>query len=422
MEEKKNALTVWKTIAIFAIIAAIVMTTLFCVTVTKSPKAGAQGETATPINADPQVISDTAGDPLSLWTNGSEAKEKLLDFVKDVTDEKSPNYIPPEKRIAVSDMDGTLFGETNPIYFDHSLLLYRVLQDPDYKDKASDFEKETCYRILEGIRAGQYPEGMDTMHGQAVASAFKGMTVGEFVDYCKTFREQQAPGYDNLQRKNEFYKPMMQMINYLEENGFTFYIVSGTDRLILRGITEDNLNLPLVQVIGSDETIVASGQGDTPGLDYTFTDQDKLILGGDFVTKNLKMNKVAVIAQEIGEQPVLSFGNSTGDSSMAEYVTTNNPYRSLAFMNCCDDLDREYGNEEKAQTMDGLCKQYGWTPVSMKNDWVTIYGEDVTKNPENGLSFYYDYEIPEDRPMASYQATNTDEAATPDTKPEEFAS
>ncbi len=408
MEEKKNALKIWKTVAIFAIIAALVMTTLFCVTVAKTPKAGAQGEAAKPINSDPQVTADTSGDPLSLWTNGCTAKEELLDFVKDVTDEKSPNYIPPEKRIAVSDLDGTLFGETNPIYFDHSLLLYRVLQDPGYKDQASDFEKETCYRILEGIRAGKYPEGMDTMHGQAVASAFKGMTVEEFVDYCKSFREQQAPGYDNLLRKDEFYKPMLQMINFLEENGFVFYIVSGTDRLILRGITEDNLNLPLAQVIGSDETIVASGQGDTPGLDYTYTDQDQLILGGDFVTKNLKMNKVAVIAQEIGEQPVLSFGNSTGDSSMAEYVTTNNPYRSLAFMNCCDDLDREYGNEEKAKSMDDLCKQYGWTPVSMKNDWVTIYGENVTKNPENDLSFYYDYEIPEDRPLSSYQATNTD--------------
>lgn len=259
------------------------------------------------------------------------------------------------------------------------------------------------------------------MHGQAVASAFKGMTVQEFIDYGKKFREQQAPGYDNLLRKDEFYKPMLQMINYLQENGFVFYIISGTDRLILRQITEDNLNLPLSQVIGSDETIVASGQGDTPGLDYTFTDQDKLILGGDFIIKNLKMNKVSVIAQEIGEQPVLSFGNSTGDSSMAEYVTTDNPYRSLAFMNCCDDLDREYGNEEKAQKMDDLCRQYGWTPVSMKNDWVTIYGGDVKKNPENGLSFYYDYEIPEDRPLASYDATNTGEAEVSDTNEAETA-
>ena len=93
----------------------------------------------------------------------------------------------------------------------------------------------------------------------------------------------------------------------------------------------------------------------------------------------LKRNKVSVIMQEIGQQPVLSFGNSTGDSSMAEYVTSGNRYRSLAFMLCCDDTVRENGSESKAQKMYDLCEEFDWVPVSMKNDWTTIYGEGVTK-------------------------------------------
>ena len=120
-------------------------------------------------------------------------------------------------------------------------------------------------------------------------------------------------------------------------------------------------------------------QGDTDGLDYVFDDDDVLVLGGEFIIKNLKMNKVTVIMQEIGQQPVLSFGNSTGDSSMAEYATSNNPYRSLAFMLCCDDLVRENGNQAKADKMYSLCEQYGWTPISMRDDWTTIYGEGVTR-------------------------------------------
>ena len=91
------------------------------------------------------------------------------------------------------------------------------------------------------------------------------------------------------------------------------------------------------------------------------------------------MNKVTVIAQEIGVQPVLSFGNSTGDSSMAEYVTSNNPYKSLAFMLCCDDTERENGSQEKADKMFSLCEEFDWVPISMKNDWKTIYGDGVTK-------------------------------------------
>jgi hypothetical protein len=52
-------------------------------------------------------------------------------------------------------------------------------------------------------------------------------------------------------------------------------------------------------------------------------------------------------------------------------------------MLCCDDMERENGNQKKADKMYDLCKEYGWIPVSMKNDWTTIYGDDVTyKNPK----------------------------------------
>ena len=100
-------------------------------------------------------------------------------------------------------------------------------------------------------------------------------------------------------------------------------------------------------MIGSDESLVASNQGDSDGLDYTFTKDDKVITGGEFLLKNLKMNKVSVIEQEIGVQPVLSFGNSSGDGAMANFVITNNKYKSAAYMLCCDDTERENGNTER---------------------------------------------------------------------------
>ena len=147
----------------------------------------------------------------------------------------------------------------------------------------------------------------------------------------------------------------------------------------MRGIVDNSpLDIPNRQIIGSDETLVAPNQGDTDGLEYVYEDTDKVVLGGEFIIKNLKMNKVTVIAQEIGQQPVLSFGNSTGDASMAEYVTSGNKYKSLAFMLCCDDTERENGNVEKAEKMEGLCEEFDWVPISMKNDWTTIYGDGVT--------------------------------------------
>ncbi|MCR5627784.1 MAG: haloacid dehalogenase-like hydrolase [Lachnospiraceae bacterium] len=379
MEEKKK-IVMWRTIAICAIFLFVIVGAAYAVRLSNSTGQKSDSSKA-----------------LTLWNDSSQAKQQLTSYMEAITKEGGPDYIPVERRIAVFDLDGTLVSETNPIYFDHSLLLYRVLQDPEYKDKASDFEKETCYQILEGIRAGEYPKGMDMMHGQAVASAFSGMSVDDFLEYVLKYREEAAPGYDGLTRADSYYKPMLELIDYLQQNDFTVYVVSGTDRLILRGIVQDKLNIPMSQVIGSDETIIASDQGDADGLEFQFEAGDELILGGEFVTKNLKMNKVAVIAQEIGVQPVLSFGNSTGDSSMADYVVNDNEYKSLAFMNCCDDLEREYGNEAKAQKMADLCKEHGWIAISMKNDWTTIYGENVKKNPDAGLDFYYNYEIPANR-------------------------
>ncbi|MBQ2669376.1 MAG: haloacid dehalogenase-like hydrolase [Clostridia bacterium] len=328
------------------------------------------------------IISSILGmldyDPLSLWTDDAQLKVKLTNYIDEITDITSDKYIPEEDRVAVFDFDGTLFCETDPNYFDYCLLKYRVLDDPEYKDKASDFEKEVANKIKEQNETGASFKGLEVDHGKAVASAFKGMTNAEFNDYIQEFKKQPMPSYEGMTRGGGYYKPMLEVVDYLKANDFDVYVVSGTDRFLVRGIIDNSpLELWNRTIIGSDETLVASGQGDSDGLDYTFTGDDKLVTGGEFIIKNLKMNKVSVIMQEIGQQPVLSFGNSTGDSSMAKYVTTNNPYESLAFMLCCDDIERENGNIEKADKMFDLCETNGWVPVSMKNDWTTIYGDGV---------------------------------------------
>ena len=316
---------------------------------------------------------------LSSWTADARAKTELTRFMAAITDESSDGYIPVEDRIAVFDLDGTLFCETDPNYFDYTLLKYRVLEDPTYKNKASDFEKEVANKIKEQNETGKSFSGLEVDHGKAVASAFAGMTLKEFNDYIQKFKKQAMPSYDGMLRGEGWYEPMLQVVDFLKANDFTVYIVSGTDRLIVRGIAYNSpLGLPNRQIIGSDELLVASHQGNEDGLKYTFTDEDELILGGEFLIKNLKTNKVTVIAQEIGQQPVLSFGNSTGDSSMAEYVTSGNKYQSLAFMLCCDDTVRENGDESKARKMFELCEEFDWVPISMKDDWTTIYGSGVT--------------------------------------------
>ncbi len=320
------------------------------------------------------------GNALSMWRDGAASKTEILEYVAATTDRKSPDYIPPERRIAVFDFDGTLFCETDPNYFDYTLLLHRVLEDPGYKDKASPAERETARKIVEMNETGVSAMGLETDHGRAIASAFKGFTPEEFEAYIQSFKKEPMPSYAGMSRGGGFYLPMLQVVDYLKANGFEVWILSGTDRFIVRGIFKNApLDIPPERIIGSDESVVATGQGESDGLGYQLGDDDKLVLGGRFIVKNLKMNKVSAIVREIGLQPVLSFGNSNGDFSMAKYATTRNPCRSRAFMLCCDDLERENGNAEKAAKIRATCEANGWVPISMRDDWITIYGDGVRR-------------------------------------------
>lgn len=137
--------------------------------------------------------------------------------------------------------------------------------------------------------------------------------------------------------------------------------------------------LPARFVIGTEEMISAKNQGDIAGSDYVFSSEDELVLAGDIASKNLKMNKVSMVAEQVGQCPVLSFGNSMGDVSITNYVMSNERYKTAAFFVCCDDGIRESGSPEKAQKIYDLCAENGWIPISMKNDWLTVFGNGITK-------------------------------------------
>ena len=370
--EKKKSL--WKPIAIVSLCLLIVVSTMYAMgvgyknTPVKQPEAAQSAETVNNAGA------------LSLWNDDAKAKKELIDYVDAVTKEGTKDFIPVEDRIAVFDLDGTLACETDPCYFDHCILYHRVMEDPNYKNRASDFEKEVAAEVKTFMDTGvSAPDSMQR-HGKAVASAFSGLTPEQFISYVSDYAKTEAPGYNNMTRAEAFYKPMLEVVDLLEKNGFTVYVVSGTDRFIVRGLVEASpLDLPSNQIIGSDESLVGTGQGDTDGLDYQFDVNDQLVMGGDFLIKNLDMNKVTVIQQEIGKKPVLAFGNSGSDFSMAQYAINDNKYPAKAFMLCCDDTERENGNPEKAEKMVTSCEENDFTAISMKNDWKTIYGENVTR-------------------------------------------
>ena len=316
------------------------------------------------------------GAPLASWHETAPARTALVEYVNAVTDRNSADYIPAARRIAVFDFDGTLFLETDPTYFDWMLFVHRVLEDP------------SCRATPEQIAAARDAEKrifppLNKKRESMVAQAYKGMTLDEFNALVRKFMAEDQPGFVGLKRGDAFYKPMLEVVNYLRDHGFTVYVISGTDRLTVRPLL-DVLKLPPGQIIGSDSSIVTGRQKDKDALDCTFAEGDTLMLGGENLVKCLQMNKVSAIVREIGFQPVLAFGNTLSDASMLNYTIHGNRFRALGFMLLCDDLEREYGNAKKAGKMLQDCRKNGWVPVSMRDDWKTIYGDGVTKRQTGG--------------------------------------
>ena len=311
--------------------------------------------------------------------NDCEALKALKDYVEDVTNPNSANYIPVEDRIATFDMDGTFVGELYPTYFEYNLLEYRVLDDPDYRDRAPEDVKEAAQSIRDFVRQGTpLPDHFDMVHAYAAAKAYAGMTLAEFDAYVKAYATKPANGFSGMTYGQSFYRPMLEVFDYLKDNGFTFYVVSGSDRFICRALVE-SIGIEPNRVIGMDVKLTASNQGEEAGVDFTMGKNEDLKRTSELIIKNLKTNKVLQISQEIGKVPVLSFGNSGGDCAMHNYALSNTKYRSEAFMLIADDEARDHANREKALTLGEKWRDSGYHVISMRDDFKTIYGEGVTK-------------------------------------------
>ena len=323
-----------------------------------------------------KIDPDTASKDYFTQWNSCEALTALQDYVQDVTSAASVHYIRPEDRIATFDMDGTFFGELFPTYFECNLLEYRGLEDKSYH--APEDVKEAAQIVRDFVRKGTpYPEDWDIRFSLAASKAYAGMTLAEFDAYVKAFAARPANGFTGMTYGQALYRPMLEVIDYLKANGFICYVVSGSDRFIVKALAE-GAGIERNYVIGTDVKLCSSGQGSEEGVNYTMGKEESIIRTEEFLIKDLKTNKVLQISQEIGKVPVLSFGNSGGDAAMHNYCL-GNPLKSAAFMLIADDPERDHANREKALALAERWRQAGYHVISMRDDFKTIYGPGVRK-------------------------------------------
>ena len=326
--------------------------------------------------------SEEKSDMIEFWREDSEAASSIMEFVSDAVDLRSDGYIPVEDRIAVFDLDGTIFCETYPSSFEYMMFIHRALYDDSYQ--APEGMKEFARRLEEGIEEGELPKNCGINLARYAGEAYEGMSIDELKEYTQDFMDSRAEGFEELMRGDAFYKPMVSLMEYLKDNDFECYIVSDTDRTVIRALIKDKLPVPESRVIGRSYVLEASGQLGDDGQDYQYTAEDEVIFGTGPVSRVTNMNKVSVIADEIGKVPVLAFGNSTEDLSMARYTVNNKDYEGRAYIVLCDDTEREHGDMDRAEELKAECEELEFGTISMHDDFETIYGMDVRLADEAG--------------------------------------
>ena len=312
------------------------------------------------------------------WPADSQVAENLRNYVTKVTNEKdTANFIPKEDRIAVFDMDGTLTCETFYTYYDTMMFINYCLVD--HPESVSEELKAAAAEIRPGYTAGEEL-------ARNFAKAYAGMTVQELYDYAVEFGQKKTDSFQNMRYIDGFYLPMVEVVKYLYDNDFTIYVVSGTERTTSRAIVANSPIKDYVSpahVIGTEFEVKLKGSEDiSSNMDFKYSDGDELVFTGGFIQKNLNANKTIWIEREIGQRPVLAFGNSGSDTSMMNYVIDKrNPYPAQAYMIVADDNEREWGTQDWAEKSAAYSEK-GYIPVSMKNDFLKIYPDTIKKSEE----------------------------------------
>ena len=228
-----------------------------------------------------------------------------------------------------------------------------------------------------------------------------------------------AVGFEGMKYGESFYKPMLEVMAYLEANDFDVWMVSACEREVVRALME-RFDFPYDHVIATDVPYVASGKGEEAADDYNMGKDETILLGAPLDAVECgKSGKPAAIAREIGKRPVLAFGNSSGDYSMLNYAEGNPDHEGMGFFVVCDDTQREYGNDEKAADYYKEVESQGWTAISMADDWATIYGENVKKTGLPGAEKAAEEKAAEETTAEEAPAEATTEEAAAEATTEE---
>jgi phosphoserine phosphatase len=304
---------------------------------------------------------------LKSWRDGP-AKRGIVEFVARVCGEDGSEPVPVEERLAVFDNDGTLWCEKPmPIQLDFILRRLVAMAEADTALRERQPWKaayEHDYGWFGAVMAEHYA-GDDAnipVLAAGILGAYAGVSVEEFEARSDEFlhgTQHPTLGRGYLETA---YRPMVELLSYLTANGFSNYIASGGGRDFMRPISQEVYGIPRERVIGSAST-----------FEYTSDDRGGTITHkaeADYLDDGPQ--KPIRIWSRTGRRPLLAAGNSNGDIPMLDF-TQHADKPSLRLLVLHDDAEREFDYTSGAEQALERAATSGWTVVSVKNDWTTVF-------------------------------------------------
>jgi phosphoserine phosphatase len=311
----------------------------------------------------------TAEALLESW-NDTPTRQAIIDFVRAVGREGSPGFVAPAERVAVFDNDGTLWSE-KPIPIQLDFTLFRMAElaarDPSLSERQPyKAAAERDYLWL-GEAVVKHYHGDDAdlvLLKGAVESAFEGMGVEAFGSEVLAWLGTASHPVLRRPYLSCMFVPMVELLRYLEANGFTTYIASGGDRDFMRPFAHTIYGIPPERVIGS-----------ALGLDFDASaDDTRLVYKSKFEFFDDGPEKPVRIWSRIGRRPLVTGGNSNGDIPMMRFARTGER-GALRLLVLHDDADREFAYTAGAEDALDRARAHGWTIVSIKDDWGTVFAD-----------------------------------------------
>ena len=305
-------------------------------------------------------------DTLHSW-NGGPTRFAVIQFVKDVTTEGGPHYVPPSGRIAVFSHDGTLCPE-QPVPVELAFILDRIkaLSSRYPRWKTKEPFKSALSRNLTAL-ASFGTRGMLEL----TAAAHSGMTTEEFESTVMSWLARTRNPRLNRPYDQCGLLPMLELLDFLRSSGFKTYIVLRGDAGFLRPWAEKAYGVPPDQVIGSSVRTRFEVHKGAP----------MLVRRPEFEMMEDGPGRPGAFYRATGRRPIAAFGNSDGDLEMMQWTAAGGT-RHLVLLVHHTNGGNEFAYDRKAmfgrldKALD-FGRKNGWTIADMTKDWNRFFTKTV---------------------------------------------